>query len=146
MAGRAMVRSGLFTDGATPALLGSRCLVCGAHHFPQQDTCPYCAAEGPSPVELSRRGSLWAWTAVTAAPPGYQGEIPFGLGIVELPEGIRIITRLSASDPGALSPGQPMELEIVALHVDAEGNDVMTYSFAPTPAAPPAPAGAPPAP
>ncbi len=126
-----MVRPGLFTDGATPALLGSRCPACGAHHFPQQETCPYCAAEGPQPVELSGTGTLWAWTAVTAAPPGYQGEVPYGFGIVELPEGIRVITRLSASDPAALSPGQTMELEIVPLHVDAEGNDVVTYAFAP---------------
>jgi uncharacterized OB-fold protein len=140
-----MVRSGLFTDGVAPALLGSHCPTCGAHHFPQQDTCPYCAAgqpmelevvpycaaEGPQPVELSGTGTLWAWTAVTAAPPGYQGEVPYGLGIVELPEGIRIISRLSTSDPAALAPGQPMELEVVPLHVDAEGNDVVTYSFAP---------------
>jgi uncharacterized OB-fold protein len=131
MATRVMVRPGLFTDSASPALLGSHCPACGAHHFPQQDTCPYCAAEGPQPVELSRTGTLWAWTAVTAAPPGYQGDVPYGVGIVELPEGIRVISRLSASDPAALVAGQPMELEVVPLHVDAEGNDVVTYSFAP---------------
>jgi uncharacterized OB-fold protein len=126
-----MVRTGLFTDGEAPALLGSRCDACGAHHFPAQDTCPYCAATGPQPLELSATGTLWAWTAVTAAPPGYQGEVPFGLGVVELPEGIRIITRLSTSDPAALAPGQAMELHIVPLHVDADGNDVVSYAFAP---------------
>ena len=126
-----MVRSGLFTDGPNPALLGSRCTACGAHHFPRHDTCPYCSAEDPEPTELSGHGTLWAWTAVTAAPPGYLGDVPYGLGVVELPEGVRVITRLTESDPGALAEGRPMELRIVPLHRDEDGNDVVTYAFAP---------------
>jgi uncharacterized OB-fold protein len=124
-----MVRQGLFSDGEAPALLGSRCTVCRAHDFPRHDTCPYCSTEDPVPTELSRAGTLWAWTAVTAPPPGYQGEVPFGLGVVELPEGIRVITRLTESDPAALSFGQPMELRIVPLHADVDGNDVVTFAF-----------------
>jgi hypothetical protein len=50
---------------------------------------------------------------------------------VELPEGIRVISRLTEGDPGALSPGQPMVLRVVPLHVDADGNDVVTFAFAP---------------
>jgi uncharacterized protein len=80
---------------------------------------------------LSRRGTLWAWTAVTAPPPGYKGEVPFGVGVVELPEGVRVITRLTESDPTALLEGQAMELRIVPLHRDEEGRDVVTYAFAP---------------
>ena len=72
---RVLVKEGLFTDGDPPALLGSRCVTCGAHHFPRHETCPYCSAEDTRPVELSRTGTLWAWTAVTAPPPGYAGEI-----------------------------------------------------------------------
>ena len=36
---------------------------------------------------------------MTAPPPGYQGEVPYGIGVVELPEGVRVITRLTESDP-----------------------------------------------
>jgi uncharacterized OB-fold protein len=124
-----MVRQGLFTDGDPPILLGSRCATCGAHHFPRHDTCPYCSAEDPPPCELSCTGTLWAWTSVTAPPPGYAGETPFGIGIVELPEGIRVITRLTECDPGALNFGQKMELRVVTLHVDVDGNDVVTFAF-----------------
>jgi uncharacterized OB-fold protein len=129
---RVMVKEGLFTDGDPPSLLGSACTACGAHHFPRQETCPYCSVEDSRPVELSRHGKLWSWTAVTAPPPGYTGEIPFGIGVVELPEGIRVITRLTVSDPAALTLEAPMELRIVPLHADAEGNDVVTYAFTPT--------------
>ena len=124
---RVLVRDGLFTDGDPPSLLASRCTNCGSVLFPRVDACTYCATEDPEPVELSRPGTLWAWTAVTAPPPGYEGEVPFGVGVVELPEGVRVMTRLTESDPAALQAGQPMELRIVTLH-----DDVVTYAFAPS--------------
>ena len=62
---------------------------------------------------------------------GYQGSTPFGFGVVELPEGLRVIARLTEPDPARLSAGQPMRLAIVPLHTDDEGNDVVTYAFAP---------------
>jgi uncharacterized OB-fold protein len=128
---RVMVKEGLFTDGDPPTLIGSRCAACGAHHFPRHDTCPYCSTEDPQPVELSRAGTLWSWTAVTAPPPGYAGVTPYGVGVVELPEGIRVITRLTVSDPASLTLRDPMELRVVPLHVDADGNDVITFAFGP---------------
>ena len=124
-----MVRDGLFSHEG--ALLGSRCANCGSTLFPRVDSCTYCATEDPAPVELSTTGTLWSWTAVTAPPPGYEGEVPFGIGIVELPEGVRVITRLTESDPAALYAGQVMECRVVRLHADQEGNDVVTYAFAP---------------
>jgi uncharacterized OB-fold protein len=128
---RVLVRDGLFADTDPPALLASRCTVCGHVLFPRTDTCTYCSAEDPEPVELAGPGTLWAWTAITAPPPGYRGDVPYGVGVVELPEGVRVITRLTESDPAALSAGQAMELEIVPLHRDDDGNDVVTYAFAP---------------
>ena len=119
------VQEGLFDDGQ---LIGGRCGACGEPHFPLLGTCPYCSADEVERVALSAEGSLWAWTAVTAPPPGYEGEVPFGFGVVELPEGLRVITRLTEADPARLRFGQAMQLEIVPLQ---EG--VVTYAFAPVP-------------
>jgi uncharacterized OB-fold protein len=125
------VREGLFTLDAPHRLLGSRCEMCGRHHFPCHDTCPYCGADDVAPVELSGTGRLWSWTAVTSAPPGYRGEVPYGFGVVELPEGIRVVARLTEPDPARLSAGQPMELVVVSVPVDDERQQVLTYAFAP---------------
>jgi uncharacterized OB-fold protein len=130
------VKEGLFTNGPDgPRLLGSRCVVCGRSHFPRQDRCPYCAATGAEPVELSATGTLWAHTAVTAAPPGYLGTVPYGFGVVELGEGLRVITRLTEPDPARLTTGQPMRLVLDELHTDDDGRRVVTYAFAPLDAA-----------
>jgi uncharacterized OB-fold protein len=83
-------------------------------------------------VELSGRGRLWSWTAVTTAPPGYGGDVPYGFGVVELPEGLRVVTRLTEADPSRLSAGRPMELVLVPVGADGDGGRrVVTYAFAP---------------
>lgn len=133
MGGRVPIRDGLFTD--EPRLLGSRCRQCRGHHFPRHVVCPYCSSGDVVPAELSPTGRLWAWTAVTAAPPGYRGEVPFGFGVVELPEGVRLVTRLTESDPARLAAGDDMALVLVPLHVDDEDRQVVTYAFTPTGAA-----------
>ena len=69
---------------------------------------------------------LWAWTAVTAAPPGYTGPVPYGFGVVELVhEQLRVITRLRESDPAQLEFGQPMTLV-----ADELPDGVVTWAFA----------------
>jgi uncharacterized OB-fold protein len=127
------VHGGLFTTEAdgSPRLIGGLCDSCRRHHFPLLTTCPYCSAQAVREARLSATGSLWGWTAVTTAPPGYRGEVPFGFGVVELPEGLRVITRLTEPQPDRLERGQPMCLVLAPLHVDDEGRSVVTYAFAP---------------
>jgi uncharacterized OB-fold protein len=136
MSARRPVREGLFTTDDPPRLVAGRCRTCQRHHFPRTTTCPYCGAETAEAietVELAGKGKLWAWTAVTAPPPGYLGEVPFGFGVVELPEGLRVLGRLTEGDPSRLSAGQAMSLVVDDLGTDEEGTVVQTYAFAPTP-------------
>ncbi|HVC68711.1 MAG TPA: OB-fold domain-containing protein [Acidimicrobiales bacterium] len=125
------VQQGLFTDTDPPHLLGGRCTVCGHPHFPRHDICPYCSSGATEAALLSSAGHLWAWTAVTHPPPGYQGPVPYGFGVVELPEGLRVITRLTEADPDTLRAGQPMHMVLEPLHTDEEGRSVVGYAFAP---------------
>jgi uncharacterized OB-fold protein len=68
---------------------------------------------------------------VTAPPPGYRGAVPFGFGVVELPEGVRVITRITEADPSRLRRGQAVRLEIVPLHEGDDGRPVVSYAFGP---------------
>jgi uncharacterized OB-fold protein len=127
-----MLREGLVSEGEKPALLGGRCDDCSRHHFPFSDVCPYCSGDRTVVVELSRSGSLWAWTAVTSAPPGYSGTVPYGFGVVELPEGIRVLARITEADPSRLRAGQQMRLVVVPVRRDEQGRELTTYAFAPS--------------
>jgi uncharacterized OB-fold protein len=124
---------GLFRerDDGTIVLIGGSSPSSGRTHFPRLAACPYTGADDVEEVELPTTGHLWGWTAVTARPPGYDGELPFGFGVVELVDGLRVITRLTVSDPGALEFGQPMHLVADVLRTDDDGTAVITYAFAP---------------
>jgi uncharacterized OB-fold protein len=57
--------------------------------------------------------------------------VPFGFGVVELPEGLRVITRVEQADPARLSFGMPVRFALAPLHTDDDGKQVVTYTFAP---------------
>jgi uncharacterized OB-fold protein len=127
------VKDGLFhpgTDGSA-RLLGGYCTSCGRRHFPRAATCPYCSTAGCTEEPLGSAASLWLYTTVINRPPGYRGEVPFGFGVVTLPEGLHVVTLLTETDPGRLRPGQEGRLVVWPLHRDDEGREVVTYAFAP---------------
>ena len=125
------VAQGLFEldgDGSI-TLVGGFSHISGHHHFPLGPVCPYTGADDVEQVLLPRDGHLWAWTAVTHPPPGYDGPIPYGFGVVELDHiGLRVVTRLTESDPSRLHQGQRMTLV-----TDDLGDHVATWAFAPVP-------------
>ena len=120
-----------------PQLIGSRCAGCGATAFPRQDHCPKCSRPEMSDLLLPRTGTLVAWTT-QGFPPGapYAGPTgrdfqPFGVGLVQLDDVIRVEGRLTESDPARLRFGMAVELTMVPFTTDAEGNEVVTFAFAP---------------
>jgi len=126
------ISDGLFElhDDGTIALVGGYSPTSRRFHFPRLDSCPYSGATDVETVTLSTEGTLWAWTAVTAAPPGYTGAVPFGFGVVELThEQLRVITRLTEPDPANLEYGQSMRL--VADTLPGEDGAVVTWAFEP---------------
>ena len=80
---------------------------------------------------LSRRGTLQTYTTVEKAPPGYRGKVPYGFGVVELPEGIRLISRLTESRIDRLEFGLPVQLVLEELFTDDDGNQVIGWAFEP---------------
>ena len=131
---RVPVRAGLFEErDGDVTLLGSRCRACGHYQFPAASMCPSCRGDDVEAVRLSSTGTLWGWTTVHTAPPGYQGPVPFGFGVVELPEGLRVITRLEVTDVDAVTFGMPVRAATAALHTNDDGDTVVTYTFVPAP-------------
>ena len=82
---------------------------------------------------LSPKGKLYSFTNVNhAVPEGYyRGPIPYGAGLVDLPEGVRIHTHLTESDPEKLRVGMEMALVIDKLFDDDEGTEVIGFKFKP---------------
>jgi uncharacterized OB-fold protein len=131
------IAEGLFTwPSASPQLIASRCAACQEVAFPAQASCPACTGEKVEEILLSRRGELWTWTIQRfPPPPPFIGDAkrfePYGVGYVELPEGVRVEARLTTADPAELAIGQTMELVIEQFAEGDDGQSLMTFAFAP---------------
>jgi uncharacterized OB-fold protein len=128
------IHPGLFTlpaDARGPRLLAGRCAACDKHHFPAAATCPYCTATDCTVVPVGATGTLYLHTTVNARPPGYRGPLPYGFGLVDLPEGLRVVSRLSEARLDVLRPGLPVELEIAPLFTNEAGDEVLSFAYRP---------------
>lgn len=128
------VADGLFTwPSDEPALLASE--ADGRLSFPPRP--------GENPYPLRRRGTLWTFTSQNFRPPSppYDGNDtaetfePYLVGYVELEGELLVEGRLVNCTVADLQIGQLMELRIVPYTVRADGTEVLTYAFAPVPAA-----------
>lgn len=128
----------LFTWPAEqPQLIGSRCDSCAALTFPVQSHCPSCGGT-TSEHHLPRTGTLHTWTTQEFPPvaPPYLAPVgkefqPYGIGWVDLQGEIMVEARLTEADPAKLRFDMPVELVVIPFATDADGNEVMTYAFAP---------------
>jgi uncharacterized OB-fold protein len=120
-----------------PQLIGSECASCSAVVFPSQERCPHCSAAGMSAVKLPRRGTLVAWTTQGFAPgapyigPTGKDFVPFGVGLVQLDDVVRVEGRLTENDPAKLKWGMDVELTMIPFATDDEGNEIVTFAFQP---------------
>ncbi|MFF4196235.1 bifunctional MaoC family dehydratase N-terminal/OB-fold nucleic acid binding domain-containing protein [Nonomuraea sp. NPDC001831] len=66
------------------------CADCGELRHPPGPMCPNCRSGNRSHVVVSGRGTLYSYV-VHHHPPVPGREVPFVVGVVELPEGVRIV-------------------------------------------------------
>jgi uncharacterized OB-fold protein len=123
---------------AVPQLIGGKCPACEAVTFPVQRSCARCGSTGIEQELLPRRGTLWSWTTQDFLPkePYAGGETPetfkpFGVGLVQLDDVVRVEARLTESDPAKLTFGMDVELTLVPFRIEDDGTEVLTFAFRP---------------
>ena len=140
MAKRIAIDETLLTTPLDPVeqvrLRGTKCRSCGEVFFGKRSGCENCGSEDMEETVLSNRGKLYTYTTIEHLPPGdYKGPrdpfIPFVEGLVELPEGCRIVAPLTVSRNEDVKIGMDLELVIDKLYEDADGNEVMAFKFKP---------------
>lgn len=135
---RVPIKDGLLTMPLSPPdqvrLIGSKCGTCGEASLGKRPTCPNCGRIGIEEVPLSQKGKLWTYTVIRHRPPGdYKGPepfVPFGLGLVELPEGIRVLSPIEM-DIDHLKIGMELQLLVYKLYENEEGEEVIAFKFKP---------------
>lgn len=111
-----------------PYLTSQRCKACGTYFYSGRKNCLNCGAEPMEVVPLSGRGKLFTYTIARKQLPGALMQVPFGIAIVEMEEGVHVQSVVD-KDYENLKVGMEMEVYFEKMAEDKEGNDLLAYKF-----------------
>ena len=118
-------------EDGVPVLLGSRCPKCGESFFPRRWECPVDQTPTQD-VDLSQEGTLYVSTYVHF--PAYGRALTsakgYGVGQVDLPEGVRVQTML-VGDPDRWQPGGRVGVVAEVIDQDKDGRERAIFRFGP---------------
>jgi uncharacterized OB-fold protein len=134
---RRPIRDGLLCgplgDLSAVHLAGARCATCAEVSLGSSAVCPNCGSDAVEAIALGDHGVLWTYTIVRHKPPGdYRGPDPFepfGMGLVELPDGVRVLAPLGGG-LADLSIGLAMRFRPL-VRIDDDGGETVAFDFAP---------------
>ena len=98
-------------------LLIQRCKSCGDLHHPPGPACPKCQSFEWDTIESSGKGTVYSFVVMhyPEVPPF---EYPNPVGLIELEEGVRLISQLIGVKPGDVKIGQKVQVEFVTFDGD----------------------------
>ncbi|MFB4316013.1 Zn-ribbon domain-containing OB-fold protein [Actinomadura sp. 21ATH] len=106
-----------YWDGlAAGELRLQRCGGCGRTVFYPRAVCPHCFGTDLSWQAASGLGTIYSFTVAHRAFGDFAGQVPFTVALVDLDEGVRMMTRITGPDRPAI--GDRVRLAVTAVADD----------------------------
>jgi len=105
-------------------LLGDKCKACGARYFPAQPVCT-CGGTEFEDYKLSETGEVVTWTVIRSPPVGYEKYAPYVVALIELDDGMRLLSQVVDVDPAEVKTG--LRVEAVFRKVKEDGPSGIIY-------------------
>ena len=80
-------------------LISTHCRQCGRVSFPPKPLCRSCWSEDIDWIDLPPNGTLYSLTRVHVVPRAFLSDALYDIGIVDLPNGVRLMCRLLDAGP-----------------------------------------------
>jgi uncharacterized OB-fold protein len=88
-----------------------RCRKCGLLRYYPRALCPACLSDATEWVRASGRGTIYSFTVTHQnQAPGFREELPYVLALVELAEGVRVMTNIVGCAPDQVRIGLAVEV------------------------------------
>jgi uncharacterized protein len=89
-----------------------RCKACGKARFYPRIVCTACGSTDTEWFDASGDGFVFSYTVVHRAPsPAFKDDVPYVLAIVELREGVRMMTNIVGCEPAEVKIDMPVRVE-----------------------------------
>lgn len=87
-----------------------RCNACSRAIFYPRAICPHCFSDQLSWIVASGKGTIYSYTVAHQAFGAFAAEAPFIVAIVELEEGVRMMTRIIDAQREHVRVGTPVQV------------------------------------
>lgn len=91
-------------------LLIRKCNSCGAYHFYPRDFCPKCFSSHVDWVRTNGRGIIYSFTICHRPAGGFENDAPYNIALIELDEGVRMMSTVVDCPNADLRIGMPVEV------------------------------------
>jgi uncharacterized protein len=91
-------------------LVIQRCDDCQSAIFYPRSICPHCMSDRIQWTEASGRGVVYSFTVVRRAPAQFAEDTPYVVALVDLAEGVRMMSNVVGCAPSAVRIGAPVEV------------------------------------
>ena len=106
-------------------LLIQRCGGCGELRHPPRPMCPNCRSLESEAIASSGRGTVYSY--VMPHQPRFPFfDYPYVVALIELEEGVRIVSNLTDIDPAKVTVGMPVQV-----YFQSFDNDLVLHQFRP---------------
>ncbi len=88
-----------------------KCLDCGKFRFYPRSICPHCFSYNTEWTKVSGKGKIYSFTvAHRAGSPSFRADVPYSIAIIELEEGVRMMSNIVECRNEDLSIDMPVEV------------------------------------
>ena len=101
----------LYWDAAKEHRLSiQRCADCQRSVFYPRSICPHCGSDRLHWIDSSGRGTVYSYTVVHRAPGGFTDAVPYVVALIDLEEGVRLMSNVVDCAPGDVQIGEHVEV------------------------------------
>ena len=109
-------------------LIGQMCASCGCVEFPRSGVCAACGSGNLEEVKLAETGQVVTWTVVRNPPVDYKEYAPYVVALVELDDGVRVLSQLVDVEPVKVETGMRVEAAFRRVKVDGDSG-IIEYGY-----------------
>jgi uncharacterized OB-fold protein len=91
-----------------------RCRTCERYQYHYRGFCCHCWTGEIEDIPVSGRGTVWSYTVIHRnRTPGFAERVPYVVALVELQEGVKVLSNVIDCDPESVRIGMPVRLTFV---------------------------------
>ena len=98
-------------SAAKDRLVLRKCKACGATHFMPRYMCPTCWSTDLEWIDASGAGVVHSYSIIhRASAPEFRDRVPYVLAMIDLAEGVQMITNIVGDDALSVQIGDPVQV------------------------------------